>query len=156
MLGLFLASVALSASLVGMSVLTGEADLDIAEPGPVRSLRFWILSFLGFGLAGMPLSMLAVEPLLSLVVAAGAGAALGRVMWPLFEESSCDTSLAGLQGAEGRALVPISAGAGRIVVQTLAERFELPARSGDGSRIPVGRPVLVTHVDDGVAEVVAI
>jgi hypothetical protein len=155
-LGLFLASLALSVSLVGASLLPGEIDLDASAPTPLRSLRFWILSLLGFGLAGLPLSMLAVAPCLTVGIAALTGVALGRVLWPIFEDASGEVTLSGLVGAEGRAVLAIGPDSGKIVVQTLANRVELPARSGDGTSIPAGRRVMVAFVEEGVARVIGL
>lgn len=155
MLGLFLASLALSVTLVGATLLPGDADLDAART-PLRSLRFWILALLGFGLAGLPLTMLALAPCLAVVIAAATGVALGRVLWPLFEDTSGEVTLSGLEGAEGRALLAIGPAGGKVVVQTLAARVELPARTGDGSSIPAGRRVLVAFVDNGVANVISL
>lgn len=166
MLGLFLASIAISVALTGVSLLpedppetsTEERWLDAPRPawlsGPVGSLRFWILSALGFGLAGAPLSLLGLYPLLALLVALLSGGALGRLLWPLFEQPSCDVTLAHLAGAEGRVLRAIGPRGGRIVVETALARLELPARSGDGSVIRAGRRVFVAFVEGGVACVV--
>ena len=154
MLGLFLASLALSVSLVGASLLPGEVDLGATSP--FRSLRFWILSLLGFGLAGLPLTMLSVVPCLTVVVAALTGLALGRVLWPIFEDASSEVTLSGLAGAEGKAVLAIGRDSGKVVIQTLACRVELPARSGDGTSIPVGRRVMVAFVEDGVARVISL
>lgn len=154
MAGLFLASLALSVSLVGASLLPGEGDLEALAPHPFRSLRFWILCLVGFGLAGLPLSMLAVAPPATMIVAIFTGFALGRLLSPLFEETTSDVTLSCLEGAEGKVLLAIGSESGKVVVQTLAARVELPARSGDGTSIPAGRRVLVAFVDDGVARVI--
>jgi hypothetical protein len=155
-LGLFLASLALSVSLVGASLLPGETDLEALAPSPLRSLRFWILSLLAFGLAGLPLSMLAVPPCVTVAVAALAGVALGRLLWPLFEDASSEVALSGLEGVEGKAILAIGPHSGKVVIQTLAARLELPARSGDGTSIAAGRRVLVAYVDQGVARVIGL
>jgi hypothetical protein len=154
-LGLFLASLALSVTLVGATLLPGDVDLDAART-PFRSLRFWILSLLGFGLAGLPLTLLAVAPCLTVAIAGATGMALGRVLWPLFEDTSGETTLSTLEGAEGRAVLAIGPESGKVVVQTMAARVELPARTGDGSSIPAGRRVLVAFVDKGVANVISL
>lgn len=153
MLGLYLASLALSATSAGASLLPDEIE---GRPRSLWvSLRFWTLFGLGFGLVGAPLTLLAVGPLLTLGVALATGAVLGRASWPLFEESSGEITISGLCGLEGRVLVPVSAVSGKIVVQTLAHRVELPARS-DAGRLEAGARVLVAFVEDGVARVIGL
>jgi hypothetical protein len=167
MIGLFLASLILSIMLTGASLLPDEHSLEAhsdartvgpqlpAISGPLWSLRFWILCALGFGLAGTPLSLLEVGPVVALCGALLSGASLGSVLWPVFEEPSTDVTLSDLAGTEGRVLRVVRPTGGRIVIETLASRLELPARSGDGSVIGVGRRVFVAFIDNGVACVVS-
>lgn len=170
MIGLFLASLVLSIVLTGASLLPDERALQAApDPGvdPVLgpqlpalsgamwSLRFWILCALGFGLAGTPLVLLDVGPMIALGSALVCGASLGRALWPVFEEPSTDVTLAHLAGAEGRVLKVVRSSGGRIVIQTHASRLVLPARSADGTEIGVGRRVFVAFVENGVACVVS-
>src|SRR6185437_6795904 len=65
-----------------------------------------------------------------------------------------DVELGRLVGADGRVLLPIGRAGGKIVVESLAGRVELPARSWDGQPVAVGRRVMVGFVDEGVAWVV--
>jgi hypothetical protein len=162
MIGLFLASLLLSLMLIGASILPDERLLEDrggpqlpAAPSPVWSLRFWILCALGFGLAGTPLTLLGVGPMASLFGALVSGASLGGVLWPVFEEPTTDVTLSDLAGSEGRVLRVVRPNGGRVVIETLSTRLELPARSGDGTEIGVGRKVLVAFVDNGVACVIS-
>lgn len=153
MLGVFLASLWLSAAVAGTTLLSDDGG-DAPGVGPTGSLRFWTLCGVGFGLAGMPLTALSVAPLVTLGVAAATGAALGRLLWPLFAESTAEVSLLALSGQEGRVVLPVSRRNGKIVIQTDARRVELPARSDDGATLAVGRRVLVAFIEDGVACVI--
>jgi hypothetical protein len=161
MIGLFLASLLLSLMLMGASLLPEERSLEDhggpqlpAVPSLIWSLRFWILCTLGFGLAGAPLALLGVGPMASLAGALVSGASLGGVLWPVFEEPTMDVTLSDLAGSEGRVLRAVRPDGGRVLIETLSTRLELPARSGDGTEIGVGRKVLVAFVDNGVACVV--
>jgi hypothetical protein len=154
MTGLFLASLWLSAAVVGTTLLSDDVEPALAPSTPFGSLRFWVLSALGFGLAGLALAVMAVGPLVSVAAAGAVGALLGRVMWPVFSDSSADVTLYRLAGEEGRVLVPVDPTHGKIVVDSGASRVELPARTGDGSRLAVGQRVLVAFVEDGVACVI--
>ena len=155
MTGLFLASLWLSAAIVGTTLISDDVAR-AAPKTPLQSLRFWVLCALGFGVAGMPLTMLSVGPLLSLAAAGVTGVLLGRALWPLFADSSADITLHDLAGANGRVLLPVDPEHGKIVVETRASRVELPARSGDGARLRIGQRVLVAFVKDGVAWVVGL
>ena len=163
MTGLFLASLWLSAAIVGTTLLTDDVQADRPDPrallapggGPIASLRFWVLVALGFGLAGVSLAVLSVGPLVSVAAAGATGALLGRVLWPVFADSSADVTLYRLAGAEGRVLLPVDPAHGKIVVQSGATRVELPARS-DGGKLTVGRRVMVAYVEDGVAYVIGV
>ncbi|MEQ1502606.1 MAG: hypothetical protein ABMB14_10260 [Myxococcota bacterium] len=153
MLGLFLASLWLSAAVTCAAAFPSEPEPEGAG-SPLASLRFWVLFALGFGLAGLPLALLSIAPVITLATAGASGAALGRVMWPLFAEPSGETTLGGLAGEDARVLLPVGPATGKVVVVSRSVRIELPARSGDGSTIRVGQRVLVAFVRDGVAWVV--
>ncbi|HHO53978.1 MAG TPA: hypothetical protein ENK18_24690 [Deltaproteobacteria bacterium] len=117
-------------------------------------MRFWTI-FLGlFGLTGAPLTLLEIAAPLPLGIALGTAGLLSRLLSPLFRETSAETSLRRFVGSEARVLLPVGARAGKVVIQTLADRIELPARSDDGRRIGQGARVLVAFIEDGVAAVV--
>ncbi len=150
MLGLFLASTALSVAVGAMQLLAGDAE---EAPAGLGRLETWVLFLLGFGLMGAPMAMLGLGALTSLVVAVVSGCTLGAISRPLFAESPPPPSLTDAAGQEARVLLPVCGARGRVVVESLAGRLELPARSVDGAAIAVGRRVLVAFVERGVAHV---
>lgn len=154
MLGLFIASFGLSTAVAGTTFLTPVAQSQGCAAAAARSLRFWTI-FLGlFGITGAPLTLLEVAAPLPLGIALGTAGLLSKLLSPLFRETSADTGLGRLVGTEARVLLPVGAHAGKVVIQTLADRIELPARSDDGGRIERGARVLVAFIEDGVAAVV--
>lgn len=160
MLGLYLTSLGFSIVLVGMVVVPGE----VAEPPGRRlldalgSLRFWILFMAMFGAVGAPLILLALEPLMVLAVATSVAALGARALWPFFQGSvTADIGLRQFVGREARVVLPADASVrGKVVLETMAHRVELPALSADGRRLAIGDRVLVTFIRDGVASVLAL
>ncbi|MCB9697596.1 MAG: hypothetical protein H6738_12515 [Alphaproteobacteria bacterium] len=153
MLGLFLASTALSIAVGSVRLLVCDAH---DHPTPLGRLESWVLFLLGFGMAGAPMILLGVGTALTLTVAAMSGVTLGAVTLPLFAESPPPPSVDDVGGREGRVVLPVSATAGRVVVDSLAHRIELPARSVDGTPLPIGRRVLIAFVERGVAHVLGL
>lgn len=157
MVGVFLASLWLAAAVAGATLLDDPPrahDVRAADhAGALGSLRFWILCSLGFGLSGMPLTAL-VEPITALLAASATGALLGRIVWPLFAESSAETTHHVLAGEIGRVVLPVSPARGKILIETPSRRVELPARSGDGTTLGMGRRVFVAFIEEGVATVI--
>ena len=154
MLGLFIASLGLSTAVAGTTFLAPVAQPQGCARQAARTLRFWTIYLALFGCVGAPLSLLQIAAPVPLAVALGTAALLARLMNPLFADSSADIGLGRLVGAEARVVLPVGAGGGKVVVQTLADRVELPARSDDGGRIERGARVLVAFIEDGVAAVV--
>ncbi len=160
MLGLYLTSLGFSVVLVGMVVVPGE----VVEPcgrrlrDAIGSLRFWILVMAMFGAVGAPLALLALEPLLVLAVSASLAAMGARALWPFFQGSiTSDIGLKQFVGREARVVLPADGGGrGKVVLETLAHRVELPALTADGSDLRRGERVLVAFIRDGVATVLAI
>ena len=154
MLGIFIASLGLSTAVAGTALLApaGTAEGHAIQAAP--RLRFWTLLMALFGLIGIPLTLLNLAAPVPITVAVLAAAVLARMLGLFFGETSADIGLTHLVGSEGRVLLPVDATAGKVVVETLAERVELPARTPGGSPIHRGHRVLVAGIHDGVAAVV--
>ncbi len=156
MLGLFIASFGLSTAVAGTLFLAPVAQSRRVAVDTAGTLRFWTI-FLGlFGLTGAPLTLLELAAPIPAAIAVGVAGVLARCLSPLFRETSADVGLARLVGSEARVLLPVGASAGKVVIQTLADRIELPARSDDGGRIEQGARVLVAFIEDGVAAVISL
>lgn len=153
MLGLFLASTALSIAVGSVRLLVCDTQ---DHPTPLGRLESWILFLLGFGMTGAPMVLLGVGVAATLAVAALSGATLGAVTLPLFAESPPPPSVDDVGGREARVVLPVSTSTGRVVVESLAHRIELPARSVDGVPLAIGRRVLVAFVERGVAHVLGL
>ncbi|MBX2797660.1 MAG: hypothetical protein KTR31_08335 [Myxococcales bacterium] len=119
-------------------------------------LRFWTIFLALFGFIGAPLTLLQLAVPLPLAIALGGAGVLSCVINPLFHEASAEIGLGRFVGSEGTVMLPVGAGRGRVVIHTLADRVELPARSDDGGRIERGARVLVAFIEDGVAAVVSL
>ncbi|MCA9490554.1 MAG: hypothetical protein KC621_11550 [Myxococcales bacterium] len=153
MLGLFLASTALSIAVGSVRLLVCDTH---DRPTPLGRLESWVFFLLGFGMTGAPMALLGVGTALTLGIAAASGVTLGAVTLPLFAESPPPPSVEDFGGHEGRVLLPVSTTGGRVVVQSLAHRIELPARSVDGVPLAIGRRVLIAFVERGVAHVLGL
>lgn len=153
MLGLFLASTALSIAVGSVRLLVCDTE---DAPTPLGRLETWILFLLGFGMAGAPMALLGASTALTLLIAGASGVTLGAVTRPLFAAPLHPPSVDDVGGREGRVLLPVSTTAGRVVVESLAHRIELPARSVDGAPLAIGRRVLVAFVERGVAHVLGL
>ena len=101
--------------------------------------------------------------MIATVVAVVVGGTVGTGAAYLFrflkrDKVSGEVGLKRFVGVEGRVLLPVRpSGGGKIVIETLADRVELPARSRDSKTLEVGSAVLVAHIcKDGVADVTAI
>ena len=151
MLGLFLASLGLSTAVAGTSFLAPVASPASREG---HTLRYWTLYLALFGLIGSPLALLELAAPIPIAVAGSASALMSAGLNWLFRETSAHVGLAHLAGTEGRVLLPIHQHGGKVVIQTLADRIELPARTDDGLPLEKGRRVLVAFVENGIASVV--
>jgi hypothetical protein len=105
------------------------------------------------------LTLMGVPAIVVVIVAMLAGSGLGTGAAWFFralkgEEVSGDTSFERFAGEEARVMVGIRAGQpGKIAVQTLAGRVEMPATTRDAHPISAGSVVIVASVRDGVADV---
>jgi len=150
-LGLFIAGLALSALVGGMSLF---APLETRGAPGGRRIRFWTLQLAGFGGVGTGLALAGVAGPVALLVALLASGVLAQLVNPLLDEASGEVELGWLSGAAGRVVLPIDAGLGKVAVLTERGRVELPARSDDGRPIARGTPVFVAFVEEGRATVV--
>jgi hypothetical protein len=138
-----------------------EADTHPGGPTwlPLLSLRFWTFFAAAFGLTGLLLSAVGLGALASFAVALPNAIGLATAVAWFFrtvrqEEVSGDTDLAYLTHQEARVLLPIRPGElGKIAIQTMAGRVELPARTRDARPIEPGAWVLIASVEGGTAEV---
>lgn len=153
MLGLFLASLGLSTAVAGTAFLSPSGPVDARATHTAASLRFWVLYLALVGLIGIPLTLLQLAAPVPLAVAVGSAAVISRALSAFFHETSAEVGLGHLAGTEGRVLLPVGPSAGKVVVETMADRIELPARSLDGL-LSRGCRVLVAFVEDGVARVI--
>lgn len=167
--------------LIGASVLFGDADsdadldidadadLDLDGGGdldvsvlPFGSLRFWTFALESFGLAGVLLTLAQISPLLVLATSGALGLTMGWGAFRVFrylarEEVTGTTDLIQMNQTEGRVLVRIPVdGTGKIVVDQLAGRVEMMARTMDEQEIPHDARVLIVAVNDGVAQVTSL
>lgn len=151
----------------------GVEGADRDHPGPtdtdhapawltLLSLRFWTYTVGSFGAIGLVLSLFDILPIVGALVASVAAIAIGVTIASLFrwfarEQVTADIGLGQLVGQEARVMIPIRpGGTGKIAIQTLAGREELPATSRDGKILEPGQLVLVAHIDAGVADVTAL
>lgn len=153
-LGLFLASLGLSTAVAGTTMFSSDDVADGPSVRTARSLRFWTLYLGLFGLIGAPLTLLQLAAPVPVTVALGSAAILSHVLSRFFHETSAEIGVAHLAGAEARVLLPVGCGSGKIVVTTLADRVELPARCEGDHAIARGCRVVVAAIIDGVALVV--
>ena len=126
---------------------------------PFLSLRFWTFFLASMGTTGALLSLLGFhEPLIGLV-SFPFGAAIGWGTTQIFrkirtDQVSATTNLSSYAGLEAKVMVPIRPGEiGKIAVQTMAGRFEMHAKSRDGTVIDEGATVLIASVVEGMADV---
>lgn len=142
-------------------------DKDVSAAGdavwaPLLSMRFWTFAALTFGLTGTLLTLLAVGQVLTAILSSLVGLTIGVGAAWMFrqlktDEVSAQTSLHRLAGEDARVLLPIRPGQhGKIVVDALAGRIELPATSQDARTIEAGATVIVASVRHGVADVSAL
>ncbi len=151
-LGLFLAGLALSTVVAGVSLLGPGAAYRHDERGsPVATLRFWTLLLFGSGVVGAALCLAGAWGPVAFAVALAVGGVGARLAYPLLDDSSADTGLEGLAGATGRVVLPIGPGGGRVTVQTPHGCLELRAHADDGRVIERGTAVLVARVEGGEA-----
>jgi len=126
------------------------------------STRFFTFGFFTFGLTGTLLTLLSVPVVVTAAFAAIVGGTLGFAVARVFRHLTRDTVTAdvGLRrfvGTEARVLLPVRpGGVGKIVIETLAGRVELPARTRDRRAIAPGSTVLIAHVANGEADVTAL
>ena len=153
-LGLFIASLGLSTAVAGTTLLGPAVAGHPGAMPAVKRLRYWTIYLAMFGLIGAPLALLELAAPLPLAVATLVSAVLSRGVSLFFQDTSAETEMGYLVGAEGRVLLPVGTQQGKVVVHTLADRVELPARSENGALIERGRRVLIAFVDHGVAGVV--
>ena len=154
MLGLFIASLGLSTAVAGSTLLAPPAAVHSGATPAVRNLRYWTIYLAMLGLIGAPLTLMELAAPLPLGISVAASAVLAHLLGAFFRDTSADIGLAKLVGTEGRVLLPGGAAPGKVVVHTLADRIELPARSSHGGRIERGGKVLIAFIENGVADVV--
>lgn len=123
------------------------------------SLRFWIFTALGFGLAGSLLHYLNLASsavVLALAVASGLGAGLfASLVFHLVMRSSVSsmTDVTHARGNTGRVLVPVGKEkVGQIRVVLRGQSVDLVAKT-DGDEIARGEQVLVEEIDGNTARV---
>jgi hypothetical protein len=151
--------------------LDGDIDKDVdlaegvAEGGsdaiwiPFLSMRFWTFFLATFGLTGTLMTLLAVPALITGLLSLAVGMALGIGAAWFFRQLKRDTvtgetRLSRFEGEEARALLTIRPGQqGKIVVDTMAGRVEMPATTRDPKPIERGQTVIIARVRDGVADV---
>ncbi|MEN0067898.1 MAG: hypothetical protein AAGA48_37560 [Myxococcota bacterium] len=149
MLGLFMASLVLSAAVAGTSLLATHSSTSAAHP-----LRYWTLQLAGFGIVGLPLALVGVTPWLALLLALAIGGLFARGVQPLLTDQTEDTGLDWLAGSWGRVVLPIRGRRGKVAVQTARGRIELPATTDEDRLIARGTNVFVAFVEHGRAHVV--
>lgn len=143
-----------------------DADADSSGPSgidltwlPFLSLRFWTFAMGAFGLSGTLLTLLSVPSTTVLLLAGFLGMGIGWAAFRVFrwltrESVSGEVDVRRFIGQEARVLLPVYPDIeGKIVLQTLADRVELVARTRDGSTIERGSQVLIANIEDGVADV---
>jgi membrane protein implicated in regulation of membrane protease activity len=129
---------------------------------PFLSMRFWSFGTSTFGLAGTLMVLAGVAEWATAAMASLVGVAIGVTAARFFRALKRDTvtavtSLKAYAGEEARVLLPIRpGGTGKIVVEAMAGRVEMPATSRDGKIIDRGATVIVASVRDGVADVSAL
>jgi hypothetical protein len=129
---------------------------------PFLSMRFWTFFAASFGLTGLLLTLLGVPTLLTALIALPNGAAIGTGAAWFFKrlkggQVTADVGLERFVGSEAKVLLPIRPGdTGKIMIATMAGRFEMPARSRDAGTLEPGARVLVAHVDNGIADVTSL
>jgi len=140
----------------------------IAEEGsdaiwiPFLSMRFWSFGAMTFGLTGTLMLLSGVPEwttgMLAGLVGMGIGVGAARFFRALKKDTvTAETSLRSYTGEEARVLLPIrQGGTGKIVIETMAGRVEMPATSRDTEIIPRGAKVIVAEVRDGTADVSAL
>jgi len=183
MLGVYLFCIALGGVLIGASMLFGDADVeadvdvdvdadvdaDVDNDGglewsvlPFGSLRFWTFLVECFGLTGALLTLVGIPSAWTIGISLTMGSVVGWFAFQFFrwlarEEVSADVGLERFSGEEAECVVAIRDGnRGKIRIDTLAERVEILASSGDHRDIERGAKVLIVSVRDGVAEVTAL
>jgi hypothetical protein len=141
----------------------GHSDADHAPAWlTLLSMRFWTYTIGSFGTIGLVLSLFDILPLLGAAVASVSALAIGATIASLFrwfarEQVTAEVGVGHLVGQEARVMIPIRpGGTGKISIQTLAGREELPATSRDGKTLDPGQMVLVAHIEAGVADVTAL
>lgn len=143
------------------------AEMLKADPGskiwlPFLSMRFWTFFTAVLGATGVPLTLFGVSDLVTALVAFPFALLVGTIAAWFFlqirsDRVTADTSLMRFVGQEARVVIPVRPGdVGKIAVQSMAGRVEMPAKSGDGKVLDAGTTVLVAHVQDGVADVTSL
>ena len=182
MIGLYLAALLFGGSVIVLSLFLGGHD-SAAHPSsngdsdahpshgdthheglwlPFLSIRFWTFLAASFGLTGLLLSLVGLPNWLGFLLALANSAIIGTAVAYFFrtlsrEQVSGDIDLGRLVGQEAHVLLPVRPGElGKIAVDTLAGRVELPAKTRDADGLERGQLALVAHVEAGVAEVTAL
>lgn len=125
---------------------------------PLLSMRFWTFFTATFGVTGTLLSLFLSEPLPA-IVSIPFGVGMGYLAAYVFtrlrtDNVSGDTSLGQYAGLEAKVLVPVRPGEiGKIAVQTMSGRVEMPATTRDGTVLDAGAVVLIASVVNGSADV---
>lgn len=126
---------------------------------PFLSVRFWTFFAASFGATGLALSLVGPgEPWTGLIstpfglgIGYAAALAFRRVQG---DQVSGDVGLGRYVGLEAKVIVPVRPGeVGKIAVDALSGRLELPARTRDGKVLEHGATVLIADIDHGTADV---
>lgn len=162
---LFLGDADVDADVDADMDLDADADAEAGSGGlewsvlPFGSLRFWTFLVETFGLTGAMLTVVGVPSAWTIGVSLMMGSMTGWFAFQFFrwlakEEVTADTSLERFSGEDAECVVAIrGSGKGKIRIDTLAERVEILAVSGDQRDIERGTRVLVVAVNEGVADV---
>ncbi|MBT3221737.1 MAG: hypothetical protein HN348_21880 [Proteobacteria bacterium] len=128
---------------------------------PFGSLRFWTFLVEAFGLTGALLTLIGVPSGITLTISLMTGSVLGYLAFMFFrhltkETVTADIGLKQYVSSEAKVVVTVRPKSviGKIVVETMAGRVEIPANTRDKEPIRPGSIVLIANVDNnGVAHV---
>ena len=130
--------------------------------GPLSSLRFWSFGSAAFGATGVLASVAGFSELAATGLAAPTGLGIGWGAAWLFQQVRKDkvsgpVTLDRFVGAEAGVTLPVRpGGVGRVRVHSASGVEDLPARTGDARALDVGERVLISAVNDGIADVTAL
>jgi hypothetical protein len=144
----------------GPAAGAGKGDVLRLGPGKLLlSVRFWTFFAAAFGATGTLATLVGIGAVVTFLAALVTGLAVGVGAHALFraiqqDRVSGETDLSKLAGEEATVLVAVRPGArGQVRIQRPSGTRDLMATSRDGTALEVGSTVLVTAVEDGVADV---